>query len=329
MGVTRRAKGRARGRWSVQQKGQQRRTERPHVRRTSSGPAETGTNFRLRRSEKLSEEELDEFRAQHDRALKTLIQNEEGETQEERTLRWLIRFAEIDLSATSDQGWTALYDQLDYLLCGPVSVHGFGPRFLNWVPDARARQQIADAQAQVSDCLLSLLHRRPYECVVLNGAWVFGVCTATKMTAKLAALEARRQALGLEAAEGRPRVGDELALVEQQIERQRATSRGELERGTLIRRFSGALPAALVDLVGRSLEVTGVHRLRACHDPSCGGRIFLAAARGQQKYCRPEEGERVRWQRWQQKHGASRRKTGRSKPYRPRPRARLATASQG
>ena len=226
MGVTRRAKGRGRGRWSVQQKGQQRRTERPHVRRTSSGPAETATNFRLQRSQKLSEEELNELRAQHDRALKALIQNEEGETQEERTLRWLIRFAEIDLSATSDQGWTALHDQLEYLLCGPVSVHGFGPRFLNWVPDARVRQQIADAQTQVSDCLRSLLHRRPYECVVLNGAWVFGVCTATKMTAKLAALEARRQTLGLEAAEGHPDAAEELALVDQQVEEQRAARRG-------------------------------------------------------------------------------------------------------
>jgi len=319
MGVTRGTKGRGSSRWATRQRGQQRRTEAAQVRRTSSGPGETATNFRLQRRQKLSEEQLDELRAQHHRALKGLIENEEGKTLEEQTLRWLIRFAEIELSALSDQDWTALYDQLEYLLRGPVSVRGFGPRFLNWVPDAPARQQIADAQSQVSDCLRSLLQRRPYECVIPNGAWVFGVCTETKMTAELAALEARRQARGLAAAESRPRVGDELALVEQHIERQRATRREGLKRGTLIRRFSGALPAALVDLVGRSLEVTGVHRLRACQDPSCGGRIFLAAARGQQKYCRPEEGERARWQRWQQKHGASRRKTGRSKPYRPRP----------
>jgi len=208
-----------------------------------------------------SDEFAVELSDQHHRALKTLIENDTGDAREEQILRWLIHFTEMELSGLSDQDWAVLYDQLQHLLRGPWSVRGFGPRFPNVWPDTRARQQIVDAQAEVTDCLRSLARGSPYECVFREGAWVFsGV------------------------------YGD----------------RSKRKRVTLIRQFSGALPSALVDAAGRSLEVAGIHRLRACLRPACDGRLFLAAARGDQKYCRPRTEAQEAASR---KHNPKRRKT--------------------
>jgi hypothetical protein len=245
-----------------------------------------------------SDELVAELKDQHHRALKALIENEAGDTREEQTLRWLIHFTEMDLSGLLDENWTALYDQLEHLMLrSPVSVRGFGPRFLNLRLDAHQRQQITEAQAAVRDCLQNLVHHRA--CGPFEGASVLGVATGT--TKKLIDLGRRRNELALQSAHGAAEARGQAAGELEQVERQIGVE-SERARMRLIRHFTGALPDALVDLAGRSLEVAGIHRLRACLRPDCRGRLFLAAPRGDQKYCRPKtEAQEAAWEKHQQK----------------------------